>query len=570
MIGQLADLLKAVRRYVYGTAVPGLSRAGEGIPDARGRRGRTRQLPDVMGMGCMARMADMRTGRQAEMLSECVAESGGDTFGGERLSDSTLQEVAKVTQDDSTDHLFARSTRSLKRDKKLSSSSPVHIGGRKVDVVMYDGQDTFKTREERVGYAKRTRTVTVGRGKEKHTEKRSHYALPVVHAVLASADVETCIGQRVVVDNDENSAVLDAVDWVVDAYRWMRPGGAIHMADAKHGTTVFFDHMGDPYDKEAPGHFAMTALKGTQKDIYKATKEAFELQEAQRGRRLATTKWENVGHGREVMREVYAARTNIAVGLRQDDAHVMDPTDVIIDEKQWGTIRLVVMVRQTTRYKTDAARQEARRTLERRKAEKQSDSGRHVQLGDMDRHYRYFVLNVKPEHVTPHTLLRLVRMMWRVEVFHNHLSRYMHIKAGDWVRQGNGPAVVTALNAIALNYLLLFHKRRLRQDGWRNQVTLPQLMQVFMIVIAAGAIQPLLEEKENSRKKPSTDEELPELTNEELVEAYFSGEELELIALAFKNLVLRVVDRAVTWLKDQKHKLVELISTLKKGPLLAR
>jgi len=523
-----------------------------------------------MGMGCMARMADMRTGRQAEMLSECVAESGGDTFGGERLSDSTLQEVAKVTQDDSTDHLFARSTRSLKRDKKLSSSSPVHIGGRKVDVVMYDGQDTFKTREERVGYAKRTRTVTVGRGKEKHTEKRSHYALPVVHAVLASADVETCIGQRVVVDNDENSAVLDAIDWVVDAYRWMRPGGAIHMADAKHGTTVFFNHMGDPYDKEDPGHFAMTALKGTQKDIYKATKEAFELQEAQRGRRLAKTKWENVGHGREVMREVYVARTNIAAGLKQNDAHVMDPTDVIVDENQWGTIQLVVMVRQTTRYKSDAAREEARRALERRKAEKQSDSGRHVQLGDMDRHYRYFVLNVKPEHVTPHTLLRLVRMMWRVEVFHNHLSRYMHIKTGDWVRQGNGPAVVTALNAIALNYLLLFHKRRLRQEGWRNQVTLPQLMQVFMIVIAAGAIQPLLEEKENSRKKPSTDEELPELTNEELVEAYFSGEELELIALAFKNLVLRVVDRAVSWLKDQKHKLVQLISTLKEGPLLAR
>ena len=157
-------------------------------------------------------------------------------------------------------------------------------------------------------------------------------------------------------------------------------------------------------------------------------------------------------------------------------------------------------------------------------------TGRHIQLGDMDRHYRYFALNVKPEDVTPHTMLRLVRMMWRVEVF---------------------------------------HKRRLRQDGWRNAVTLPQLMQVLMIVIAAGAIQPLLQEKENSRKKASTDEELPELTNEELVEAYFSGRELELIALAFKNLVLRTVDKAVTWVRKHKQKLVGLVSRRKEMPLLA-
>jgi hypothetical protein len=58
-----------------------------------------------------------------------------------------LQEVLKVTQDDSTDHLFARLTHSLKRDKKLLSSSPVYIGDRKVDTVMYDGQDTYKTLE---------------------------------------------------------------------------------------------------------------------------------------------------------------------------------------------------------------------------------------------------------------------------------------------------------------------------------------------------------------------------------------------------------------------------------------
>lgn len=562
MIGQLVVLLRAAHAYVHKTVVPGLLRAGEGIPDARDRRGRTNGLAYVMGVSCLARMSEMRTCRQAEMLSECQAESGKDAFGGKRLSDSSLQDTLKVTTDESTDHLFGRFTRSMKHDKKLLSSRPVHIGGRTVDGVVYDGQDTFRLKEEREGYAKRTRTVTVGRKEPKRSEERSHYALPVVHAVLVSADVPVCIGQRVVVDNDENGAVLDTIDRVVDAYRWMRPGGAIHMADAKHGTTVFFNHMGDPYNKEAPGHFAMTALKGTQKEIYKAAKEAFDLQEAQPGRRLATTKWEDAGHGREVMRELYLARTNIAAGLSQDDAHVMDPTDVIVNEKKWGTIRLVAMVRQTTRYRTEAARQEARAALVRRQAEKQSDSGRHIQLDDMDRHYRYFVLNVKPEEITPDTVLRLVRMMWQVEVFHNHLSQSLHVKTGDWTRQGNGPAVVTAVNAIALNYLLLFQNRRLRQEGWRNTVTLPQLMQIFMVVIAAGAIESLMEEKEKTRKTALSDD-LPELSNAELVEAYFNGNELELIALAFRNLVLRMVRTAVTWLVDQKQKLLGLIRGLK-------
>ena len=107
------------------------------------------------------------------------------------------------------------------------------------------------------------------------------------------------------------------------------------------------------------------------------------------------------------------------------------------------------------------------------------------------------------------------------------------------------------------------------QEGWRNKITLPQLMQVFMIVIAAGAIEPLLEEKEKSRNKLSNDE-LPELTTEELVEAYLSGRELELIALAFKSLVLRTIDTAVTWARQHKEKLTQLVSRMKEVPLLAR
>jgi len=185
----------------------------------------------------------------------------------------------------------------------------------------------------------------------------------------------------------------------------------------------------------------------------------------------------------------------------------------------------------------------------------------------MDLHYRYFALNVCPNDVAPETLLALVRMMWRVEVFHNDLSQYMRIKAGDWVRQGQGPAVVAALCALALNFLLLFQQRRLRKEGWRDELTLPQLMQIFMIVIAAGAISPLLKEKEKSRNAQPEDE-LSTMTKEELVEAYFAGEELELMAMAFRNLVRRIIRTATGWVTQQTQRLTKLISRLKEQPLL--
>jgi hypothetical protein len=63
-------------------------------------------------------------------------------------------------------------------------------------------------------------------------------------------------------------------------------------------------------------------------------------------------------------------------------------------------------------------------------------------------------------------------------------------------------------------------------------------------------------------------EGIPELTNEELTEAYFSGQELELIAVAFRNLVLKAVKAAVNWVKRQKQRIAELICRLKGTPLL--
>jgi len=49
MIGQLADLLKAVQRYVHGTVVPGLSRAGEQKQKLIGLVSRLKDMPLLAG-----------------------------------------------------------------------------------------------------------------------------------------------------------------------------------------------------------------------------------------------------------------------------------------------------------------------------------------------------------------------------------------------------------------------------------------------------------------------------------------------------------------------------------------
>jgi len=124
------------------------------------------------------------------------------------------------------------------------------------------------------------------------------------------------------------------------------------------------------------------------------------------------------------------------------------------------------------------------------------------------------------------------------------------------------------LAAAALNLLLLFQARRLREGGYRDALSIPQLMQLFMVVIAAGSIAPLLAEKEQSMKKNSS-EDLDELSDVELVEKRFNGRELELIVLAFKQLVGRLVGLTRGFLKKVRLQMQELTNKIKGGLLLA-
>ena len=565
---QLVGLVQAVHRFIKEDVVPILERAARNMPDVRDARGRSWPLGAILGNGVIGKMAEMRTGRQGEMLSELRTMGGDQSLGGRRLPDTTMQGVATVTEEESIDHLLSSMTKSFYRSKKLNPTGAVRIADKAVHVVMYDGQETVKSATEREApYIRRSFKVVTGSGREKVEEKRDYWAVHIVHAVLASADTPINIGQRVVASGDENGAVLDLDDWNSRNYRWMRSGDVIKMADAKHGTTVFFNHQGDPYSKEAPGHYAMTALKGTRKDIYKEAGRALGLQVSYQPP-AAKGDWEDVGHGREVKRELWLAPTNIAAGIPQDEAYKLDESYAIVDEEKWSTTRIVVLVRQTTRYKNEEARKKAHRQLAKRKRENQSESGRHEQVGDEDRHYRYFILNVHPNDITPLSVLRLVRMMWQVEVYHNHLVQQMHIKAGDWVRTGNCTAVVTGLAAAALNLLLLFQARRLREGGYRDALSIPQLMQLFMVVIAAGSIAPLLAEQAQSTKKNSS-EDLDELSDVELVEKRFSGREMELIVLAFKQLVGRLVGLTRGFLKKVRLQMQELTNKIKGGLLFA-
>jgi len=503
------------------------------------------------------------------MLSEIRTAGDDSSLGGRRLPDTTLQDVAAVTEEESIDHLFSSMTKRFHRSKKLSPTGAVKIAKEPVHVVMYDGQETVKSAKERKApYIRRSYKVEVGSDEDKVVEKRNYWAVQVAHAVLASAETPVNIGQRVVADGDENGTVLDLDDWSCRTYRWMSPGNAVKMADAKHGTTVFFNRQGDPYSKEDPGHYAMTALKGTRKEIYKEASRALDRQVSSRPP-AATGDWEDAGHGRMVRRELWLVPTNVAEGIPQDEAYKLDEGYAIVDEKEWKTIRLAVLVRQTTRYKSKEARDKAHRRLAKRKRDNQSDSGRHEKAGDEDRHYRYFILNVHPNDITPLSVLRLVRMMWQVEVYHNQLVQHMHIKAGDWVKTGNGAAVVAGLAAAALNMLLLFQGRRLREQGYRDVLTIPQLMQVFMIVITAGSIAPLLAEREQSVKR-CTSEDLDELSDDELIEKRFSGKEMELIVLALRQMLGRLVGRARSWLTGVRRLWRELEHRLRGTPILAR
>lgn len=67
----------------------------------------------------------------------------------------------------------------------------------------------------------------------------------------------------------------------------------------------------------------------------------------------------------------------------------------------------------------------------------------------------------------------------------------------------------------------------------------------------------MLADKQHSPKENSP-QEFGELSDMELVQERFDGKELELIALAIENLILRVARQAWAWVKEKRQKLEEL------------
>lgn len=563
---QMIGLVQAAHRYYVEDVVPSLRRATKGIPDARGPQGVEWALGDIFASGVLGKLTEMRTLRQVEVQSDLASADKEVSFGGKRLPDSTVHPALVVTSEEAVAHVMSGLTGEWHRDKKLVPVRSRTIRGRQVEVVVYDGQEFCRVGEDRPApYYRKSYTVDEKEDGKKRQVKRDYWTCGVVHAVLASSAAPVCIGQKAILGNDENGAVLELDRALSATHRWLAPGSVLKLADAKHGTTGFFLQQGDPYDKETPGHYAMTALKGTQKQIYREVERVFELRMG-RDKPAATSHWEDAGHGREVMRQLWTAPTNRAAGLGVDEAFKLEPDWAIVDEAQWPTIYQVVVVKQTTRYKSAEAREKARKEWKRRHREGEDESVRHVQDGERDIHYRYFIINVKPADVTPQDLLFFVRKEWEVEVYHNQLVQLMHLKAGDWATLGWAPTIVAGFSAIALNFLGLFRHRRLRQNGWRHYIAPSQLLQLFMVVVAAGALQPLLEEKARSRKTDDADK-LDDHELMELVTQRFTDRELELLVLCLKHYLGHLVGRIKARLTGMWAELKELVARIKGGRL---
>jgi hypothetical protein len=95
-------------------------------------------------------------------------------------------------------------------------------------------------------------------------------------------------------------------------------------------------------------------------------------------------------------------------------------------------------------------------------------------------------------------------------------------------------------------------------------------MQLFMVVVTAGAIAPVLEEKQQSAKETGgASGAQDELLDAEALAKRFSGEELDLLVLALKQLLKRVVQAAREWLRNKREQLQVLTGKLRGRPLLA-
>lgn len=179
---------------------------------------------------------------------------------------------------------------------------------------------------------------------------------------------------------------------------------------------------------------------------------------------------------------------------------------------------------------------------------------------------------MKAEDFTPEATLFFVRKRWGVESFHNLMVQVMHLKAGDWARQKLAPIAMAGMSALALNFVALFRQRYLREHGYRHYVSYPQLLQVFMVVLTAANIAPLLELKDKSVR--ADDEEALDLDADEELEALyarrFKEKELDLVIWAMKKLIGRIIKKATEFVLQARDRLFGFATKLVEVPLLTR
>jgi len=481
-----------------------LYRATRNAPDARGSQGRLWLVGHLLCNALMGMLTGMRSLRAVETLTEVAGGGKVGTLGGRRMPDNTLHGFLEVCGESTVKWVLARLAHIWHRSKRLIPVHGFKIAGKVPHVLAYDGKQFMQTELEQPAPYHRKSTISHKTVAGKRVKTKAYYwAVDIVRCVLVSSAANVCLGLQVVNKGHEVKAVRELDAEMHQEHRWLQKGPVLVLADARHGNKGFVKQQGDPYGElldTGHQHYYVLKVKGVAGELYKegmrATKKKAALKQPE-----ATTDFENVGHGRRIKREFWRVDTNLARGVLQENAcKLNDGADLaIISEKDWPTVRQVLLVKQTTIHKQPPRKgrkrgpDKQRKNVRRRPARKERTTVE----------WRLAITNIKRDDASARALLHFIRMEWGIEVYHNLLDQVIKEDDQEWARQRQAPVALAGLHSVAANILGLLKMRYLRSERNRDSLSYPQLVTIIMLVIGGARVGRILAANQGSQKDES-------------------------------------------------------------------
>ena len=504
-------LVVAVHGFLVGLRLD-LYRAAKDAPDARGKQGRRWMAGHLLCNAVLGMLSGMRSLRAVETLTEVAGGGKVGTFGGRRLPDNTLHGFLEVCGEGTVKWILARLAHIWYRSKRLTPVHGFRIAGKVPHVLAYDGKQFMQTElEQPAPYHKKSTTSQKTVAGKKVKTKSFYWAVDIVRCVLVSAAANVCIGLQVVNKGHEVKAVRELDAEMHQEYRWLRDGPVLVLADAKHGNRGFVKQQGDPYGKlldTGHRHYYVLKIKGNAGALYKEGLRATRRKAASK-KPEATTDFENVGHGRRTKRELWRVDTNIARGVLEENAcNLDDGVDLaIISEKDWPTVRQIILVKQTTVHKHPLSKRRKRASEKRRKNVRR----RPAKNERTSIEWRLAITNIKRDDASARALLHFIKMEWGIEVYHNLLDQVVREDDQEWARQRQAPVALAGLHSVAINILGILKMRYLRSERNRSFLSYQQLVTIIMLVMGGARIGRILAANEGN---PGSQQEEPQLCPE--------------------------------------------------------